>query len=101
MLVADFCALTPAVRALNHCLEGEELQHQVEGRGEETSSCQPGHSCEHKTGSQVMAGRYRDGGAITIYTQSVGGDLASVIRVSLTTTPTMTVGYQLVLTLVQ
>ena len=78
MLVADFCALTPAVRALNHCSEGEESQHQVEARGEEgeTSSCQPGHSCEHKTGSQVMAGRYRDGGsAITIYTQSVGGDL--------------------------
>ena len=34
MLVADFCAMTPEVRALNHCLEGEELQHQVEGRGE-------------------------------------------------------------------
>ena len=74
------------MRALNHCSEGEQSQHQVEERGEgrETSSCQPGHSCEHKTGSQVMVGRYRDDGAISIYTESVGGDLAQppVIRVS-------------------
>ena len=45
---------------------------------------------EHKTGSQVMVGRYRDDGAISIYTESVGGDLAQppVIRVSLSLTLT-------------